>query len=86
MNFIIETNRLLLRELTLEDSDKLSLVLTDPVSMKFYPKPFTSEDVRNWIRIMGRHSEGRKRVYRGLRNYDARGRRAIFTGNWIPYY
>lgn len=49
MNIVIETNRLLLQELTLEDSDKLSLVLTDPVSMKYYPRPFTSEEVKNWI-------------------------------------
>lgn len=33
MNYIIETERLKLRELTLDDMDKLALVLSDPQSM-----------------------------------------------------
>jgi RimJ/RimL family protein N-acetyltransferase len=49
MDCIIETERLKLRELNLKDMDKLSLVLSDPESMKFYSHPFTKEDVENWI-------------------------------------
>ena len=41
MNYIIETERLKLRELTLDDTEKLALVLSDPQSMKFYPHPFS---------------------------------------------
>ena len=50
MNYIIQTERLKLRELTLEDTDKLALVLSDPQSMKFYPHPFSREEVENWIK------------------------------------
>jgi RimJ/RimL family protein N-acetyltransferase len=50
MKYIIETARLKLRELTTSDSDKLAIVLSDPESMKFYPHPFTKEEVENWIK------------------------------------
>ena len=50
MNFIIETERLKLRELTLDDTDKLALVLSDSQSMKFYPHPFSREEVEHWIK------------------------------------
>ena len=50
MNYIIETERLKLRELTLDDTDKLALVLSDPQSMRFYPHPFSREEVENWIK------------------------------------
>ena len=43
MNYIIETERLKLRELTLDDTEKLALVLSDPQSMRFYPHPFSRE-------------------------------------------
>lgn len=50
MNYIIETERLKLRELTLDDTEKLELVLSDPQSMRFYPHPFSREKVENWIK------------------------------------
>lgn len=46
---VIETERLYLRELVLEDKDKLAKVLSDIESMKFYPYPFSEEEVKNWI-------------------------------------
>ena len=46
---VIETERLYLRELVLEDKDKLAKVLSDVYSMKFYPHPFSEEEVKNWI-------------------------------------
>ena len=46
---VIETERLYLRELVLEDKDKLAKVLSDVESMKFYPHPFSEEEVKNWI-------------------------------------
>ena len=49
MDSVIETSRLLLRELTLDDADTLALVLSDPVSMRYYPAPFSAEKVRQWI-------------------------------------
>ncbi|MHC5040465.1 MAG: GNAT family N-acetyltransferase [Planctomycetota bacterium] len=47
---VIETERLRLRELTLEDLPSLHRVLSDPVAMRHYPKPFSEEDSRGWIR------------------------------------
>jgi RimJ/RimL family protein N-acetyltransferase len=49
MESIIETRRLFLRQLTLEDTDSLSLVLSDEESMKHYPHAFSAEEVRKWI-------------------------------------
>ena len=36
---LFETERLFFREMTLEDTDTLALVMSDPESMKFYPHP-----------------------------------------------
>lgn len=47
---IIETERLYLRELLLEDTEELSKVLSDPESMQFYSEPFSLEKVEQWIR------------------------------------
>jgi RimJ/RimL family protein N-acetyltransferase len=49
MVVILTTERLLLRELELEDADELAAVLSDPVAMRFYPAPFDTERVRAWI-------------------------------------
>ena len=49
MNYIIETERLKLRELTLDDTEKLALVLSDPQSMRFYPHPFSREVKKYFI-------------------------------------
>jgi len=49
MKFILETRRLVLLQLTLEDTSNLSLVLSDPESMRYYPHPFSKEEVKEWI-------------------------------------
>lgn len=49
MNKILETDRLSLRELTLEDTAKLSKVLSDPESMQYYPAPFNKDKVEQWV-------------------------------------
>ena len=49
MKPIIETHRLYLRELTLNDTSNLSLVLSDKDSMKHYPHVFSIKDVTIWI-------------------------------------
>lgn len=55
----IETGRLLLREMVLEDEEALAAVLCDEETMRWYPAPFTREQVREWIeRQMGRYSSG----------------------------
>ena len=46
---ILETSRLTLRELHPDDADALSLVLSDPETMRFYPAPFDRPKVEQWI-------------------------------------
>lgn len=46
---IIETDRLYLRELVLDDLLELSKFLSDPESMQYYPEPFSQERVKGWI-------------------------------------
>lgn len=49
MKIILETSRLILRELTIDDKYELSLILSDKESMKYYPHPFSDIEVENWI-------------------------------------
>ncbi|HEV2754484.1 MAG TPA: GNAT family N-acetyltransferase [Actinomycetota bacterium] len=49
MAFRLETDRLVLRELEHSDLDALAEVLGDPVSMRYYPAPFSREKTRQWI-------------------------------------
>ena len=46
---VIETKRLILREMKEEDFSALYKVLADPVIMKHYPYVFDETKVRNWI-------------------------------------
>ena len=47
--FRLETERLILREMTMEDFDPLYVVLADPDIMQHYPYAFDEERVRSWI-------------------------------------
>jgi RimJ/RimL family protein N-acetyltransferase len=46
---IIETERLYLRELQIDDKMELMKVLSNPESMEYYPNPFSGEEVEKWI-------------------------------------
>ena len=46
---IMETGRLILRELDMADLDPLYAILSDPETMRHYPKPFDRDRVRGWI-------------------------------------
>ena len=46
---IIETERLILRKMRMEDFDSLYKVLSDPENMKYYPFPFDEAKVKLWI-------------------------------------
>ena len=46
---VIETERLILREMTDDDFDALYRVLADPDIMQHYPCTFDEARVRNWI-------------------------------------
>ena len=54
----IETSRLLLRGHLPADFDLLLPILSDPVTMGFWPAPFDRERVRAWVeRSMANHAE-----------------------------
>jgi ribosomal-protein-alanine N-acetyltransferase len=56
---LIETDRLLLRPLILADAPALAAVLSDAETMLWYPRPYTVDEVRQWIeRQLGRYPEG----------------------------
>ena len=58
MKKILETNRLFLREMSMDDYDALYAVLADPVIMQYYPYTFNDQRVRSWIeRNMKRYRE-----------------------------
>lgn len=46
---ILETARLILRELSIDDADALARILSDPEVMRFYPAPLDSAGVEQWI-------------------------------------
>ena len=48
-HMVLETKRLLLREMNMEDGDALFRVLGDPEIMQHYPYTFDGQRVRNWI-------------------------------------
>jgi len=45
----LKTERLDLRPMEAGDLDAMYAVLSDPVSMRFYPQPFDRERSRRWI-------------------------------------
>ena len=47
---ILETKRLILREMIDDDYSSLQKVISDPETMKYYPKPYDEEGVWKWIR------------------------------------
>ncbi len=58
MKKILETERLYLREMTMDDFESLYKVLADPSIMQHYPYTFDEERVRGWIeRNIRRYSE-----------------------------
>lgn len=58
MEKTIETDRLFLREMNMDDFDALYAVLADRDIMKHYPYTFDEEHVREWIRRnMNRYKE-----------------------------
>jgi len=46
---VLETERLLLRAFAPDDAEALAAVLSDPIAMQWYPRPFAREDVDEWI-------------------------------------
>jgi ribosomal-protein-alanine N-acetyltransferase len=50
MRQLLETDRLKLRELSLDDLGRMYSILSDPVTMQFWPKPFDLESAERWIK------------------------------------
>ena len=46
---MIETERLLLREYTMDDFDALYEIMSDPETMQHYPSPFDEKKTKRWI-------------------------------------
>lgn len=49
MTMVIETNRLILREYTMDDFDALYEILSDAQTMQHYPKRYDAQGTRRWI-------------------------------------
>lgn len=49
MNYVIETERLRLRQLAQEDFDNLKEILSDEETMSYYPSPYNDAGVQKWI-------------------------------------
>jgi len=49
MKKILETERLILRETSMDDFDSLYQILSDKETMKYYPKPYDEEGTKKWI-------------------------------------
>lgn len=45
----METDRLILRQLTIDDLEQLHAILSDAESMQHYPQPFDLNKSKNWI-------------------------------------
>ena len=57
-NMVLETKRLILREMTLNDEESLLKVFSNSEAMQFYPKPFDCQMTQTWIeRNMQRYSQ-----------------------------
>lgn len=50
MKKIIETERLVLREYTMDDFDRLYILLSDEETMKHYPKPYDENGTMRWLK------------------------------------
>ena len=46
---ILETNRLFLREYNLQDFPALYKILSNPITMQHYPKPYDEKGTHRWI-------------------------------------
>ena len=59
MQLGLETARLLLRPLTQKDEADLAAVIGDAETMRWYPRPYSGDEVRVWIeRQVARYPEG----------------------------
>lgn len=46
---VLETRRLWFREMGIDDIDDLQAIFCDPIAMQYYPEPFDSEKLRQYV-------------------------------------
>jgi ribosomal-protein-alanine N-acetyltransferase len=57
-DLVLETDRLRIRPYVIEDLDEIASILGDPVTMRYYPHPFSRAEARAWIeRNLARYEE-----------------------------
>ena len=49
MKTVLETQRLILREMEDADFGALKEVISGPINMAFYPKPYDDDGAKRWI-------------------------------------
>jgi RimJ/RimL family protein N-acetyltransferase len=50
MTHVLETPRLVLREMDMADVDAVARMLADPEVMRFWPRPYTRGEAEGWVR------------------------------------
>jgi ribosomal-protein-alanine N-acetyltransferase len=50
MRLVLETERLVLREMAPEDLDFVAIMLSDPKVMQFYPRPLPRPEAEEWLK------------------------------------
>jgi [ribosomal protein S5]-alanine N-acetyltransferase len=70
-NVILETERLLLREITAEDFDALFAIWSDAETMRFYPRTLDREGMQEWMeRNFKRYEETGHGIWAVIRKND----------------
>lgn len=71
MGIQLETERLILREHSNQDFEDLYKILADPITMQFWPEPFSEKKVEDWIqRQISNYSTGLGRLAVILKKED----------------
>jgi RimJ/RimL family protein N-acetyltransferase len=50
MNRVFETERMVLRQMEMDDVDDLMGIFSDPVAMRYYPNTKSRQEAEEWVR------------------------------------
>jgi RimJ/RimL family protein N-acetyltransferase len=50
MNRVFETERMVLRQMEMDDVDDLMGIFSDPVAMRYYPNTKSCQEAEEWVR------------------------------------
>ena len=63
-DFVLETERLILRRLRADDVDAILAVIGDPIAMQYFPRTYDRKDAEEWIeRNLRRYAEHGHGIY-----------------------